>query len=148
MMQFGLVRRAIPLRLGHFFALTQREQSQVLRALPVVAGIRAALWLLPYRVVQPIPLRAKRARTTQGQTPAELAQAVSRASQVVPGATCLTQALSAQYLLARSGYESELVIGAAWNRQHEFEAHAWLVRHGETLIGGGPAPRFVPLKQQ
>ena len=76
----------------------------------------------------------------------EIARAVRAASRMVPGATCLTQALAGQILLSRAGYDSELRIGVCRHAEHGFEAHAWLEHRGEILLGElGDLSRFTPM---
>lgn len=70
---------------------------------------------------------------------AELNWAITRAARFVPGASCLTQALSLQVLLARRGLGSRLCIGVRKGGQKSFEAHAWVERGGRVLIGGEAA---------
>ena len=62
--------------------------------------------------------------------------AVKTASRFVPKATCLTQALVAQIILARRGCATDLQIGVARSEQGSVEAHAWLESDGRVLIGG------------
>jgi hypothetical protein len=66
-------------------------------------------------------------------------------SRRVPGASCLTQALAAQVLLAQSGYDSRVEIGVERNQHGRFQAHAWLVCGDEVVLGGAEAERYVPL---
>jgi hypothetical protein len=70
---------------------------------------------------------------------------VEVAARRVPRATCLVRALAAQALLARHGHPSQLRLGVARGADRAFEAHAWLERDGQILIGGGPEGRYVPL---
>jgi len=83
----------------------------------------------------------------------ECAHAVSRAARLVPRASCLTQALALQRLLARRGLESSLFLGVdragkpsrtARPRALRFEAHAWVEWRGRILIGGDIS-RWTPL---
>ncbi|MFB0613913.1 lasso peptide biosynthesis B2 protein [Aurantiacibacter poecillastricola] len=66
-----------------------------------------------------------------------VARRVRRLAPAIPGATCLTQAVSAQYILARSGHPVRIIIGVR-GANREFGAHAWLVCEDEILLGGGP----------
>lgn len=76
---------------------------------------------------------------SRGQdTPARIVWAVRRAAQVVPGASCLTQALAAQVMLARRGWASALVIGVDRGGD-AFAAHAWLEIDGRPVLGGTDA---------
>ena len=56
---------------------------------------------------------------------------------MLPGATCLTEALIAGVLLRRSGCETTLCFGVsgAAPAGRPFDAHAWLERCGVTVIG-------------
>ena len=72
--------------------------------------------------------------------------AVTVASQYVPAATCLTQALAAQVLLSRLGHPASLRIGVSRDEAGEFQAHAWVECQGRVVIGGVQAlSRFTPL---
>ncbi|MEE4153466.1 MAG: lasso peptide biosynthesis B2 protein [Erythrobacter sp.] len=67
----------------------------------------------------------------------EVAYAIKGMARRVPWRSdCLVQAMAAQHWLMRRGIASEIVIGTATGRQSEFEAHAWLAREGEVLLGG------------
>ena len=74
-----------------------------------------------------------------------IAWAVAVASEYVPNATCLTQALAALVLLQREGYGTCLRIGVARSAEGQFEAHAWLERDGRILVGGSGFGRYVTL---
>lgn len=75
--------------------------------------------------------------------------AVRVASRYLPGATCLTQALAAQALLTHSGFPAQVEIGVAKDSDEEkvrqFRAHAWVVCHGQVVLGGQPGPRYNSL---
>jgi hypothetical protein len=58
---------------------------------------------------------------------------------------CLPTALAARYLLARRGVATELRIGVTRDA-NGLDAHAWLERHGDVLIGGrDPSTHYRPL---
>jgi len=56
------------------------------------------------------------------------------ASRAVPYATCLTQALALQRVLARHGYPSLVQVGVC-KIGGQFFAHAWVEQEGQTLLG-------------
>ena len=59
-----------------------------------------------------------------------------RASRIIPGAAhCLTTALVARLMLARSGSPSELRIGVAKDQHGRLTAHAWLEAKGQPIFG-------------
>jgi hypothetical protein len=75
-----------------------------------------------------------------------VARAMRLTSRLVPGATCLTQALAAQILLGQRGYHLQLRIGVAKDGGGRLEAHAWLESQGMVVIGQSADPsRFTPL---
>jgi len=68
--------------------------------------------------------------------PAYIASIVQRASKLVPGALCLAQAVTAQRLLARFGYETTMRIGVKSEEVGDLKAHAWLIHQGRVILGG------------
>lgn len=58
------------------------------------------------------------------------------AARVAWRSDCLVQALAGHSWLSAYGLTSEIQIGAAWSREKEFMAHAWLVHDGRVLLGG------------
>lgn len=143
-------------------------------ALPLVAAARLGLWREPFPTFYARwsaeveeELRAARASSLaelvardDAQLDAHLkrvvwecSHAVSRAARLVPRASCLTQALVLQRVLARRGQECTLFLGAlrpgaqtsntARSRSQSFEAHAWIEWHGRVLIGGDVS-RWTP----
>jgi hypothetical protein len=70
---------------------------------------------------------------------------IPRIARRVPWrADCLVQALAGQRWLTANGIASEIVVGTARSNDGHFEAHAWL-RRGEQVILGGDIARFAPL---
>jgi hypothetical protein len=62
--------------------------------------------------------------------------AVLAASRYVPGTRhCLTQALTAQVLLAHQGRSSQLRLGVAKDEEGQLKAHAWLESDGVAIFG-------------
>lgn len=122
--------------LAKFAALSASEKIYLLKCVPVVLAVRAGLTLLSYRTL-------KRWMPKGGaQVPADrtalrrVSWGVRNAARIVPGATCLTQALAAQFLLARSGHASNIRIGVAKDKDSRVIAHAWLVCEGRVVVGG------------
>jgi hypothetical protein len=79
-------------------------------------------------------LRAKREDEEEIQN--EISQKVSLVSHFFPGASCLTQALAAQVLLRREGFDPKLQLGVARDEAGKFIAHAWIECDGRIVIGG------------
>lgn len=130
-------------KLKRFARLTMEERLILIRALLVVGVARATLWLLPIEAVRKAVARA--AAGTAGHSRERIVWAVTVASRYLPRATCLTQALAAQALLARSGYPSQVEIGVTKDESRRFHAHAWVVCQGQVVLGGQQVERYNPL---
>jgi len=70
----------------------------------------------------------------------QLARRIERLARFVPRASCLTQALALQWLLARAGHGSDLHVGVRHNEKGHFEAHAWLSCNGCIVLGAATRP--------
>lgn len=113
--------------------------------LVVVAFVRLGLTLGSYRALRNVLPRLI-GTPTRGNTPLDertvnrIVWAVMTASRAIPGATCLTQAIATQTMLARRGEAARVHIGVAKNadKAGKFEAHAWVEHTGQTIIGGTP----------
>jgi hypothetical protein len=110
-------------------ALRHDEWGLLGRAVFTVARVRVVLWILPWRRLQPAQAVTPPATRIH---PRRLEWGIRVASRVVPGATCLTQALALHYLLARFGYPSIVQVGVR-TRDGNFSAHAW-VEHDEQAF--------------
>ena len=105
----------------------------VLSALITVARVRVALWVLPWPRLT-TSIIASRNGTSLSPSAERLESAVRIVSRAVPYATCLTQALALQRLLARYGYRAIVQIGVC-KIDGRFLAHAWVEHRGRTLLG-------------
>jgi hypothetical protein len=134
-------------RVRKLLGLSGVERWLLAVALVVLVAIRLGLWLLPFRILRPLLARVSRPRgaSVDDETVNQIAWAVSTAAPHVPSATCLTQALAAQALLARLGASSDLRIGVARDERLGVRAHAWLERRGRVVIGGSSLDRYIPL---
>ena len=138
--------------LRRFFGLTSVERRVLVKATLLLALIQLGLGRLPFTVLR----RLVTGDTTNGGRLSADRQgfadavvwAVTAASRRVPGrTTCLSQALTAQALLARNGYPSRLQFGVVRGTRGEVEGHAWVECEGRVLIGGTPVEvgKFTPL---
>jgi hypothetical protein len=131
-------------KLAKFLRLPTAEKFLLLRTVILVAAIRVGLWVLPFRVLQRFTPRARKTKHTKYSVE-QFIWAVRATSRYVPRATCLTQAMAAQTLLLRAGYNPKVKIGVAKNEKKLFEAHAWLVLDDQVLIGGTEVERYTAL---
>lgn len=117
-------------------------------AFGAVAAARVLLWALPYRTLRSVlersAPRASRGACRPGAAGQRIGADVARVARLVPGATCLVQAVAAQWLITRSGASAGLRIGVARGTQG-VEAHAWLESDGRVVLGGDDLDRFTAL---
>lgn len=127
--------------LHRFFRATSAERRLVLEAMLAVPLMRAALSLLPFRVVHRVV--GGRVREWHGRerrdSSEQIIWAVRGVAARVPRASCLTQALAATLILARHGHAATLRVGVARDDGGHLRAHAWLESEGAPILGE-PAP--------
>jgi len=129
-------------RLKRWLSLTAGEQVLLLRALFVVGLARLSLWTVSVNAARRIVAGSV---GSGGATSVErLVWAVRVTSRYVPGATCLTQALALQALLAQAGHQSRVEIGVA-KTADQLEAHAWVICRNQIVIGGPEIARYSRL---
>jgi hypothetical protein len=132
-------------RLRKFLCLDRQERRLLVQSVLLVMSLRPALWLLPFRQVNEfLTRRAKRRRAGRNMSKERVISLVRVASALLPGSTCLIQALAAKYQLQRFGLNAQVHFGVA-KENGRLLAHAWLQCDGETVLGGEIARRYTPL---
>lgn len=128
-------------RFATFWRLGRPDKLLLAEALAFVTVCRVVLWTRsgcriwePVRIPLPKPALADVSR---------VAWAVERVSAWVPAATCLTQALAGREMLRRRGVASEVRLGVATDGG--FRAHAWLVKDGQSVLGGAFSAEYSQL---
>ena len=106
------------------------------RCLAVVAAVRLALTLSSYNRVRDKVMRLEARGDAGIGDLRRVAWGVAAAARLVPGASCLTQALAGQYLLARQGKASKITIGIERDSGPRLKAHAWLMSGDHIVLGG------------
>jgi hypothetical protein len=128
--------------LRNFFLLKRRDRRLLLTSIGYLWAARLGLWLLPFQTVRQFlaKLSLPKPSCSKETSPdiERIAWAVAVASRYVPAATCLTQALAGQILLAQYGEPVILQIGVAKNEAGKLEAHAWVESRGRIVIGASP----------
>ena len=124
--------------------LAHGEQRAALRALGWLACARAALWILPHALVSSVAARIPPSRASVLDA-VGCARAVTRASRVLSGSSCLVRAIAAQCLLRREGLPATLVLGVALDTPRQLRAHAWVKSRDIVVTGGAEAAAYAPL---
>lgn len=133
--------------LRRFLALSGSDMLFLAGCLATVAAVRLCLTILSYRRMRAwFPVTPAQGVPAIGEL-RRVAWGVRNAARLVPRASCLTQALSGQFILARQGRSSQVRIGVARDDRGRFVAHAWLVSGDRIVLGGGQENirSFTPL---
>jgi hypothetical protein len=106
----------------------------------MVVTVRAALSILPFRtVLRMADSLAQGTRRLRGSDPERdrmLRSIESAGRRLLPAGPCLSQAIVADMLLRRRGFDSQLRIGVAREESGALRAHAWVESDGEVVMGG------------
>ena len=115
--------------------LVCRHFGLIARAVVALLFFRMLLWAFRYRQIAKL-IRVQIESPPSPANPYLFSWAVRHASRIVPGASCLTQALALQYLLARKGTSVVIRVGVAYGAGQQRDAHAWVVLDDIILLGG------------
>ena len=141
--------RFITDRIANVTARTVSQRRRLFYASMLVISVRLALWAVPYRNLQKLTNVARRNRAGGFHDHSEwIIHDIVAAAQFIPGASCLTQALVAQILLRREGFDPRLQIGVGRNAAGTFVAHSWVECGGRIIIGEFTDVPYVPLAGQ
>src|SRR4051812_5496112 len=108
-----VLRWSVMDRVSQLLRLTPEKRGLLFNALWWLGITRLGLSILPFQTLRTLLQKyAAQPRSHPAIISLENVHwAVSRASRVIPGSTCLTQALAAQSILAQHGLPSHLHIG-------------------------------------
>ena len=127
-------------RLHKLISLTSSDRQLLVKTALLLGIIRLGLWLLPFQTLRRLVVRMIQTTSVQKQDQVfvnKVVWAVRVVSRYMPGKVkCLARALTTQVLLGRCGYQSQIRIGVAKNKQGQLEAHAWVESQGRIIIGG------------
>jgi hypothetical protein len=104
------------------------------KCLAALAAMRIALSAAGYAAVRARMPQAPASPHAQFYA-RQLARRIERLARLVPGASCLTQALALQWLLARAGHGCELLVGVRRDDTGRFAAHAWVACNDRIVLG-------------
>jgi hypothetical protein len=127
-------------RLSAFLALPGSDRLLLVKAAATLVAVRCALHLVSIE-----RLRSWAGHLREANRPVDrIIWSVRTAARRVPGATCLSSALTLQRLLSSAGHPSQVHIGVARDASG-FMAHAWLVHDGVVVIGEEEHERYAHL---
>ena len=134
-------------RIHKFLNLSSSERHLLIKTWILLGVIRLGLELFPFSTLRKLLFKL----TFLARGPVKdfsveyLVWSVAVVSPYIPKTTCLSQALTAQFLLQRAGHQARLHIGVNYGIGGRLEAHAWVESQGRILIGGFDINRYTPL---
>ena len=123
-----------------FCQLDRGDRRLIIEAVIVLGMVQAGFRVLPFSSLRRALAAAKQLRQRPHHPQSRIGWAVAAAARLMPGRTCLSEALAADLMLCRRGYESSVLVGVK-NRTggaHPLEAHAWVVSGGLIVAGDLP----------
>jgi len=125
-------------RIHKFLNLSSTEQRLLIKTWILLGLIRLGMALLPFSTLRKLLYRF---RSILGGDKKEfpedrLVWSVGVVSRYIPKATCLSQAITTQFLLQQAGHQACLHIGVTEAEKGGLKAHAWVESQGKVLIGG------------
>jgi hypothetical protein len=120
-----------------FRALEPGDRRLLLEAVILIGIVQAGFRILPFATLLRVLSAAKRLRHRSHHRQPRIGWAVAAAAKLVPGRTCLSDALAADVMLCRRGCQSSLRLGVK-KRNGSAEppqAHAWVESDG-TIVAG------------
>lgn len=127
-----------PESLTKFLRLPAWERDLLVRAILTLGVARVTLKLLPFARVRRFLTPRPGSPATREITPVAVRWAVGHAQRVIPDATCLPQAVTAEALLTRGGHPCVMRIGVTKRDGGRFLAHAWVESRGRIIVGDLP----------
>ncbi len=124
-------------RLGKYLALKPRVQLRLLYVVFLQGVTRFLLTVLPFKTFRKVYGRGKKEESSDVRAE-EMVYAVRTTGRVLK-TTCLVQALVLKHLVN----DSRVVIGVIGGQS--FEAHAWVERKGEVILGEAQHALFSPI---
>ncbi|PYO53045.1 MAG: lasso peptide biosynthesis B2 protein [Candidatus Rokuibacteriota bacterium] len=141
-----MLGQSLVARLRRFLRLSGADQKVLLETCALLLAVQLGLSLLPFQIVRRFMLGHVGTRRRQPPMPPErIGWAVSTAGRLVPRATCLPQAVVAEGLLKRMGYQAALHIGVARGEGPALSAHAWVECLGRVVVGARGVTEYVVL---
>ena len=125
-----------------FFSLSTKEKLLLFEALIVLAFMRAAIFIFPFRYIASFLGQPERfgesSEIQKGEklfSTKTIGWSVSTVARYTPWkSTCLAQAFSGKWMLRQRGIKSTIFIGVL-PLQNELKAHAWL-KAGDLILTG------------
>ena len=77
----------------------------------------------------------------------DICWSVQKAAALIPGATCLSQAIVARRMLINAGYAAQVHVGVQLGGERPLHAHAWVISDGRIVAGANAVAGYMPLRR-
>ena len=120
-----------------FLALERGDRWLLAEAVILLGIIHAGIRTLPFATLSRVLAGAKTRPVRSRHPRARIGWAITAASRLVPGRSCLSDALAADVMLCRRGCQSTLKLGVKKKdgAAVPLEAHAWVECDGVIVTG-------------
>ena len=99
-------------------------------------GLRCLPRSIVSRILKKLNDNCLASRALSDPSPQRIVRTIELSSRYLRGgASCLVQAIAAQFLLKIKGCQSQMWIGVARQSDGQIGAHAWLESHGKIILG-------------
>lgn len=117
-----------------FAKLDTKRKALYLKVLGSLAIVRLTLVFRGYSYFKNEAF-SKKTPERIGVEPADLARIVKIQARLIPGATCLTQAITLHRLLHDFGHNSTIRVGVKAEEKNSLKAHAWVISENKVILG-------------
>ena len=124
-------------RWQRFRALEQGDRWLIVEAIILIGIVQAGLRAFRFATLLRLLAGAKQIRAGAQHPAARIGRAVDAAARLMPGRSCLCDALVVDVMLCRRGLQSILRLGVKKRNQRDVpvEAHAWVESDGSVVAG-------------
>ena len=123
-------------RIRKFSRISARERRLLIGASILLAVSRLVLWVVPFRFVWPyLSQTVSEREATDPCLLRSIIWAIDTAAKWVPGSKCLVKAMAARIIMGHYGYACSVRLGVNKNQNGKFQAHAWVERNGDIIVG-------------
>jgi hypothetical protein len=126
-------------RIVKFLRLPFIEKQLLLKSAFLLIAFKVGLSLFSFKsllsYLDGIKQQKKELKDAYNPSEEKIVWVINVVSRYVPYTTSLSKALTAQVLLKRHGYLSNLRIGVVKNEKGKLNAHAWVESQGRIIIG-------------
>lgn len=126
-------------KIRYFLSLPFSDQWLLVKAYFTLIVINGLVEVIPFNKLNALITAQSKERpnsTDDSQMTQKVVNAIEVASRYTPGKTTfLIKSLTAYYLLTKSKIPVEMCIGVKLGLPGQLVSHAWIVYHGEVVLG-------------